>query len=165
MRKASDRGIPFSTFNDRLDGWQLVVSIHELATLDFGTLPIFVRVFADFFPGEDLYVLLVRSRSNVKVTIRSSSDVDENPLTLAYQSIRRIALWEAARLLENEASGYRTYPTVPAISMWTSRYQRGDAILRFIDTEFNRLLQRTMLILDATTATLRELHLADATRR
>lgn len=146
LRKPHQRGVSLAAIVTATPLGIKAVTTDECGTFDFGTLPVRFGVLLRHFPIAETTLLLVRSGSRLRLIIRLEQEQDSTLKGMA--AILRTSLIEAARELGHEGYGYRGRSENPRLIAWTSRYQRGDAVLVFAKQVFYVVCERARTLMN-----------------
>jgi hypothetical protein len=146
-RNIHERGVSILPLLQQLNSPEAIyLKKEEFRLLDSASLPPRTSVFVDGHPFAESRLCLKRSGSKLKITI-STIPEEECPVGTARSAIMNVAFVEAARVLRSEGRDYRGYRQEQRVCMWTSRYQRGDAVLRLVDEEFSVIVNQAQRLL------------------
>ncbi len=148
VRNKNERGVSIPDFLEQRGNQSrgIELSRAECTQLNFGTLPSGIVVRVERHPLPEMHLSIRRSSSKLAVSIELPSH-DADPTRNASTVVMQNALIEAAKLLTGAGRELRGYRQSSRLLMWTSRYQRGDSVLRFVEENFKSILQRAQAIL------------------
>jgi hypothetical protein len=147
IRARSERGISIEPFLGQYeDPHRCQLNPEEIVLIDFATLPSehFVRVAN--YPVEATFVIIEKKGDKLRIEIRTVWPSQEGHHT-ASEPVILAGLLEAAESLRLECGNLRVHRKWSCIVMWTSRYQRGDAVLRFVDERYRLIVERAHTLL------------------